>query len=238
MTLRNGRRPLAIFDVDGTLVDSRASIHACLGWAFEGQGLPAPTYDQGRMIVGLSLHEAMATLAPDAPPATVDALTQGYKDGWTTMHARKGFEEPLYSGAAELLAGLRADGWKIAMATGKSRRGVETVIAMHGWAEVFDSTHCADDGPGKPHPAMVREALKAANASPAEAVMIGDTAFDMTMARGAGVRALGVAWGFHTADEIAAGGADAVFDSFAALEAELDRFAASLCAPAAPICAP
>ena len=97
-------RPLAIFDVDGTLVDSRASIHACLTWAFEGQGLPAPTYDQGRMIVGLSLREAMATLAPDAPPATVDALTQGYKDGWTTMHARADSEEPLYPGAADLLA--------------------------------------------------------------------------------------------------------------------------------------
>ena len=228
-------RPLVIFDVDGTLVDSRASIHACLTWAFEGQGLPAPTYDQGRMIVGLSLREAMATLAPDAPPATVDALTQGYKDGWTTMHARADFEEPLYPGAAALLARVRADGWKIAMATGKSRRGVETVIAMHGWSQIFDSTHCADDGPGKPHPAMVREALLATDAHPSEAVMIGDTAFDMTMARAAGVRALGVTWGFHTAGEIAAGGADAVFDTFPALERELDRFAASPREAATPI---
>ena len=227
-------RPLAIFDVDGTLVDSRASIHACLTWAFQGQGLPAPTYDQGRMIVGLSLSEAMATLAPEASPQTVAALTQGYKAGWTTMHARAQFAEPLYPGAADLLTRLRADGWKVAMATGKSRRGVETVLATHGWTDVFDSTHCADDGPGKPHPAMVREALKATATAPADAVMIGDTAFDMQMARGAGVRALGVTWGFHTADEIAAGGADAVFDSFAALEGELERFASSLSLPLIP----
>ena len=235
MSHAQGRRPLVIFDVDGTLVDSRASIHASLVGAFEGQDLPALTYDQGRMIVGLSLPEAMATLAPDASPRILAGLVQGYKDAWIALHAKGGAFEPLYPGAAALLRKLRADGWKVAMATGKSRRGVETVIAMHGWAEVFDSTHCADDGPGKPHPAMVREALKATCTPPDAAVMIGDTAFDMTMARAVGVRALGVTWGFHTADEIRAGGADAVFDSFADLEAELDRFAASLREPAAPI---
>ena len=103
------------------------------------------------------------------------------------------------------------------------------VITMHGWADLFDSTHCADDGPGKPHPAMLQCAMKALGAEPACTVMVGDTAHDIGMARAAGVRAVGVTWGFHTRAEIEAAGADAVAETFEALSAELDRFAA--CTP-------
>ena len=127
---------------------------------------------------------------------------------------------------AELLDRLKRGGWRIAMATGKSRRGVDTILAMHAWADLFDSTHCADDGPGKPHPAMLLEAMRALDAEPACTVMVGDTSHDIGMARAAGVRAVGVTWGFHTRAEIKASGADAVLDSFEELAAELDRFGA------------
>lgn len=218
-------RPLAVWDVDGTLVDSRASIQAAMGAAFHAEGLAPPPYDATRRIVGLSLPDAMDAMAPEADAAKLARLTQAYKDAWVEMHARPGFHEPLYPGAAALLERLRAEGWRLAMATGKSRRGVEAVLAMHGWADVFGSTHCADDGPGKPHAAMLRAAMAAAGADPADTVMIGDTSFDMVMARAAGARAQGVAWGFHTSDEVRAGGAEHVAADMAELGAELDRFA-------------
>ena len=226
---------LAVFDVDGTLVDSRQAIQAAMVRAFEGEGLAPPPYDETRRIVGLSLAEAMAVLRPGAEPAGLARLVEGYKAAWVRLHADPAFHEPLYPGAADLLAHLAAAGWRLSMATGKSRRGVEAVLGAHGWSGLFASTHCADDGPGKPHPAMLHAALAAAGAEPAEAVMIGDTGFDMAMARAAGVRALGVAWGFHTAAEVLAGGADHLSRSSPELEAELDRFAASTRAGALPI---
>lgn len=227
--------PLAVFDVDGTLVDSRASIGAVMARAFEAEGLAAPAYEETRRIVGLSLPEAMQAMAPRADPVLRARLVDGYKAAWGVLHAQPGFHEPLYPGAADLLVHLSATGWRLAMATGKGRRGVDIVVATHGWEAVFASTHCADDGPGKPHPAMLQAALAASGAPPAMAVMIGDTAFDMAMARAAGVRALGVTWGFHTEAEVRAGGADHLSLDFAELGAELDRLAASTRQGALPI---
>ena len=225
---------LAVWDVDGTLVDSRASIQAAMVRAYEAEGLDAPGYDLTRAIVGLSLREAMGVLSPELEPLTLDRLTEGYKAAWVQLHADPAFHEPLYPGAADLLEAMAQAGWGMAMATGKSRRGVESVLAAHGWSGVFVSTHCADDGPGKPHPAMLQAALAASGAAPGEAVMIGDTAFDMRMARAAGVRAQGVSWGFHTADEVREGGAHAVAHSFAELHALLDRWAAGPLEETAP----
>jgi phosphoglycolate phosphatase len=219
---------LAIFDVDGTLVDSRAVLKASSDAAFTAIGIAPPPYEELRKIIGLSLKEGLAQLAPDLTQAQIDALTDHYKQSFGALHKDPDFIEPLYDGAAELLDRLKAHGWRIAMATGKSRRGVETIMNMHGWADLFDTTHCADDGPGKPHPAMLHAALEALGVSAREAVMIGDTAFDMTMARAAGIHAVGVTWGFHTRGEIEVGGADVMVDTFAQLTAELDRFGAML----------
>ncbi|MBE7217465.1 MAG: HAD-IA family hydrolase [Caulobacteraceae bacterium] len=227
--------PLAVFDVDGTLVDSREAIQAAMTRGFGGAGLSPPPYADTRRIVGLSLPEALRTLAPALDAAALDRVADAYRTAWRDMHADPGFHEPLYPGAADLLEHLSAAGWRLAMATGKSRRGVETIVRMHHWEDVFASTHCADDGPGKPHPAMLEAALAAAGARPRDAVMIGDTAFDMHMARAAGVRAVGVTWGFHTAREVEAGGADHISSDFADLRAELGRFAASKRGATAPI---
>ncbi|MEI9889594.1 MAG: HAD-IA family hydrolase [Caulobacteraceae bacterium] len=225
---RGARMKLVIWDVDGTLVDSRHSIFAAASAAYAKHGLPLPTYDEVRQIVGMSLVEGIAAISPQMSRERVEAIAQGYREAFGVQVAVPGYVEPLYDGAAETLGRLRAEGWKIAMATGKSRRGVETIIRMHGWADLFDSTHCADDGPGKPHPAMVLEAMKALGAAPEQTIVVGDTAHDMRMAKAAGVHARGCPGASTTAQEVLEGGADDVAGDFAALNQRLDAFAARL----------
>ncbi len=211
-------RPLAVFDIDGTLVDSRASIHRAACDAARDLGLPEPSYDRVRAIVGLTLEHAMAVLEPDLSPADLARFTQGFRDSFGRMYA-EGHEEPLYDGAMDHLRRLKRDGWRLAIATGQNRKGVARNLAREGWAELFISSHCAEDGPGKPDPSMLMAAMAACGADAASTVMIGDTAHDITMARNAAVHPLGVSWGFHTVDEMMTAGAHSVSDDFP----ELDR---------------
>ncbi|MFC7380425.1 HAD-IA family hydrolase [Brevundimonas sp. GCM10030266] len=217
-------RPLAVFDIDGTLVDSRASIHRAACDAARAMGLPEPEYDRVRMIVGLSLHKALHTLEPQLTDAELADFVAGFQASFRRMY-EAGHEEPLYDGAMDHLRRLHRDGWRLALATGQNRRGVARNLARQGWAEIFLSSHCAEDGPGKPDPAMLHAAMAACGAEPASTVMIGDTAHDATMAVNAGVLPLGVGWGFHTAEEQIAGGARHVSKSFGELNVVLDGFA-------------
>ena len=219
---------LVVWDVDGTLVDSRQTIFESMQSAFAAADLPPLTYEAARQVVGLGLLEGVATLLPGADPETWERVADGYKAVFGAKVRQPGYVEPLYDGAAETLDRLRAEGWRIAMATGKSRRGVETIIRMHDWSDLFDSTHCADDGPGKPHPAMVLEAMRALGVGPERTIVVGDTAHDMRMAKAAGAYAQGVSWGFHTADEVMEGGADHIAHDFAELNRQLDAFAEGL----------
>jgi len=222
---------LAVWDVDGTLVDSRAVIFDCCSYALVEIGLPAPTYDAVRQIVGLSLEHALSILAPGLNAAEVARVADSYKIRFHEHRARPGFIEPLYDGAAETLRRLKAEGWRMAIATGKSRRGVEMIVQMHGWEDMFGSTHCADDGPGKPHPAMLLAAMRVNGARPEQTVMIGDTAHDIRMAKSAHTRALGVSWGFNTADELNAAGAHHVATDFIMLNKRLNEFSKALITP-------
>jgi phosphoglycolate phosphatase len=215
---------LAVWDVDGTLVDSREVIFDCCRHALTQAGLPEPSYDAVRQVVGLSLGAALLVLAPGLGPDKILVVEQSYKSRFRQHRARPGFVEPLYAGAGETLRRLKAEGWRMAIATGKSRPGVEAIVDMHGWADLFQSTHCADDGPGKPHPAMLLQAMRACGAGPAQTIMIGDTVHDVRMAKAAGVRAQGVSWGFNTAAELNAAGADHVADDFTILNSMLDEF--------------
>lgn len=213
-------RHLAVFDVDGTLLDSRRSIGEAMAGAFSAIGLAPPAYEETRRIVGLSLIPAIQTLAPGLAPARYPELAEAYRQAFIANRA-KGLSEPLYDGAADLIARLRADGWALGIATGKSRQGVEKFLDAHAFRGVFDVAFCADDGPGKPDPHMLRLNMTAMGAAEDLTVMIGDTSFDMAMARAAGAYAQGVGWGFHTIEEIEAGGAHHVADDFAALHASL-----------------
>jgi len=214
----------AVFDVDGTLVDSRRSIAAAMAQAFVALDLPPPGYEETRQIVGLSLTPAIAVLAPDLPADRYAALAEAYKNAFIANRAA-GMVEPLYEGAHDLLVRLRDGGWTLGIATGKARRGVDAYLSAHGLAGMFSCAFCADDGPGKPDPHMLRLNMDAVRRPPGDTIMIGDTSFDMAMARAAGVYAQGVAWGFHTVEEVQAGGAHHVADTFAALHGALDAFA-------------
>ena len=198
---------LAIFDCDGTLVDSGATIHSALSDTFVRHGRAVPHQTQAKRVVGLSLHEAMAHLAPEAEHDEHAALADTYRDVFVGMRARGCVEEPLYDGIVDLLDALEADGWMLAVATGKSDRGLRHCLQGHGLFDRFISLQTADRHPSKPHPAMALAAMADAGAEPACSVVIGDTAWDMGMACSAGAGAIGVLWGYHDKAELRSGGA-------------------------------
>ncbi|MFK7941331.1 MAG: HAD-IA family hydrolase [Paracoccaceae bacterium] len=202
---------LVIFDVDGTLVDSQAAILGSMRHAFESTGRPVPKREETLGIVGLSLPEAMAVLVPEGTRADHLHLAEQYKAAPAEYReAGKAVSEgSLYDGVRSVIEGLDGDGYLISAATGKSRRGLDRFLAAHGFG-MFFGTQTADDAPSKPHPQMIQQCLAANGVRPEHAVIIGDTEYDMTMGRAAGVRALGVAWGYHGPDRVERGGAEAI----------------------------
>lgn len=203
---------LAIFDCDGTLVDSQHNICAAMGDCFVAAGLEPPSHERTRQVVGLSLVEAMQVLLPDARPDVHVTMAADYKRAFQALRARGMEEEPLYDGIADLIARLEADGWLLGVATGKSDRGLALCLDHHGLTSRFISLQTADRHPSKPHPSMIEQAIADAGAAPEFTVMIGDTSYDMAMARAAGVGAIGVAWGYHAPDELVRAGAHHVAD--------------------------
>jgi phosphoglycolate phosphatase len=215
---------LAVFDCDGTLVDGQADVLWAMARAFEKAHLPPPEPAAVRRLVGLSLPVAIRELAPEEEPQIQHALTEFYKSSFRARREEGLLDEPLYDGIAELLHALHEGGWTLAVATGKSDRGLAACLEGHGLTGLFTSLQTADRHPSKPHPAMLEAALFEAGAQSGEAVMIGDTSFDMQMAIAARVQPIGVAWGYHTPDELAASGAASVANDVAALAAELRKF--------------
>jgi phosphoglycolate phosphatase len=214
---------LAVFDCDGTLVDGQADVCWAMERAFARAALPAPDVSAVRRAVGLSLPQAVRALAPDLTEDQNRAVTEYYRSSFRARREEGLLDEPLYDGIAELLTALHDDGWRLAVATGKSDRGLAACLATHGIADLFVSLQTADRHPSKPHPAMLEAALFEAGALPAQAVMIGDTSFDMLMARSARVAAIGVAWGYHAPAELMASGARSVAETVAALSQALDE---------------
>ena len=213
---------LAVFDCDGTLSDGQAAICAAMAEGFAEAGLAAPDPHAVRRIVGLSLPSAIARLAPDETPEAHARAVAEYKQAFFRARERGAVHEPLFDGVAALLARLHAGGWTLGVATGKSDRGLHGCLRMHGIFDLFVTLQTADRHPSKPHPAMLETAMAEADARPADTVMIGDTVYDIEMAVAAGARALGVAWGYHTAEELLAAGAEAVAATPRELEEMLD----------------
>ena len=201
---------LAIFDCDGTLVDSGATIHRALSAAFEENGLALPPPEVSRKVIGLSLTEAMAALLPEAPAERHLAIAEDYKRAFWKLRAAGEVEEPLFDGVIELLDRLEDDGWLLAVATGKSDRGLRHCLEQHGIHARFVSLQTADRHPSKPHPSMVSQAIDEAGAAPQTSIVVGDTSFDMAMAVNAGARGIGAGWGYHAAEELIQAGAIAV----------------------------
>ncbi len=209
---------LVIFDCDGTLIDSQHAIYGSMSQAFGALGLPPPTRADVLGIVGLSLPEALAVLAPKESEAVRRELIDAYKNGFVGVRARPDHQESLYDGVAAAVVALAArPDTVLGIATGKSKRGVARLLAQEGWERHFLTIQTADDHPSKPHPSMILQAMAEAGAAPHQAVMVGDTTYDMEMALNAGVGAIGVSWGYHAGERLRSAGAHALVETGAHL---------------------
>lgn len=205
---------LIVLDCDGTLVDSQHVIVDAMSATFVGQGLMAPSAEAIRHVVGLSLAEAIARLVPGIGQDACALLVDGYKQSFQALRLEAAFHEPLFEGVSETLRELARQGHLLAVATGKSDRGLVSVLATHGLADLFASLQTADRHPSKPHPAMIEAAMDETGATADETIMVGDTSYDIEMARAARVHAVGVSWGYHPVAMLEAAGAHTVIDRF------------------------
>ena len=208
---------LAVFDCDGTLVDSQHSIIACMRAAFDSQELTSPEDSSIRRIVGLPLKEAIALLRPGTSEPVLERLRDGYIAAWQNIRRTKGLNEQPYDGCVEILDALSDNGWTLGVATGKSYRGLVDTLEQHNLLERFATLQTGDRAPGKPNPEMLFKAMEETGASPEVTVMIGDTSYDMEMAVNAGVLGIGVAWGYHETEELERSGARTVVRTYAEL---------------------
>lgn len=211
---------LIVFDCDGTLVDSQHAIAAATAHAFSANGLTVPPRSRLLRYVGLSLTEAMTALTrgtgTDADAVT--KLVASYRSAFHELRQRSGVADPMYPGAREAIDSLvEQDDVLLGLATGKSRRGVSAFLEREGLRNTFVTIQTADDAPSKPHPAMLFQAMNETGARAENTVMIGDTSYDMAMARAAKVHGIGVAWGYHSSEEMIRAGASVVAQDFGAL---------------------
>ncbi len=214
---------LVLFDCDGTLVDSQHHIVSAMLGAYALNGRTPPGRERLLSVVGLSLPEAFADLSEGEEGYPVMAMAEAYRTSFIKLRETNP-PEPMFPGARDVLAALRArDDVVLGMVTGKARRGVDRVLAAHDMVGWFDTIQTADDAPSKPHPAMVVQAMAEMGGQPESTIVVGDTSFDMAMARAAGAWALGVSWGYHPVEDLHAAGAQILVDRFEDVPAALVR---------------
>jgi phosphoglycolate phosphatase len=221
---------LILFDCDGTIVDSQHVIVAAMEGAFASAGLVPPARADILGVVGLSLVPAVAQLLPRGTSERLAVeLAEAYKTGFQTLRRDPSNHEPLYPGAREVIHAFAArDDVVLGVATGKSRRGVDVLFERERLAGLFQTIQTADDHPSKPDPSMIVKALAETGTTAADAVMIGDTTYDILMARAAGVRPIGVAWGYHEVEALHAAGATAIARHYEDLPLLVDGIAAAV----------
>ena len=185
---------LVVFDWDGTLMDSQARIVASLHHAIAGSGLPQRSHGELRNIIGLGLREALLALYPNLRPPQLQALTVAYRSQFLEVCSEP---ECLFEGARQVIETLRAQGLLLAIATGKGRAGLDRALRHSGLHGYFHSTRCADEAPSKPDPTMLQELMAELGVEPAATLMVGDTEYDLAMARAAKAWPLAVAYGAH-----------------------------------------
>lgn len=209
---------LIVFDCDGTLIDSQYVIASAMTEAFTAQGLAVPHRSRLLRYVGLSLPEAMRALVRGADDDLTARLVASYKNAFSKQRLRSNSSCPMYPGARETIESLNAQpDVLLGIATGKSRRGVNHFLDHENLHGVFVTIQTADSAPSKPHPGMLLQAMAETGAHPDDTIMIGDTSFDMEMARAAKVRGIGVTWGYHRAEEMMRAGAHAIAHDFGGL---------------------
>lgn len=215
---------LCALDLDGTLVDSQHHIVAAMTEAFTAEGENPPSPAAARQVVGLPLDVALRRLAPGIGGLQVERLGQAYRDAYFDAKVGDRGPEPLFPGTMEALDALEASGWLLAIVTGKGRRGLLSVLDGHGIRDRFVALKSADDGPGKPDPTSLRDAMAEAGCAPGRTVMVGDTTFDMETAVNARIAAgIGVSWGYHDAARLQVAGSVIILDRFDQLAPVADR---------------
>lgn len=214
---------LCALDLDGTLIDSQHHIVAAMTAAFRVEALPPPTAAMVREVVGLPLDRAIRRLAPQVRGLQLERVGQAYRDAYFDAKEGDGIAEPLMPGARAALDALEADGWLLAVVTGKGRRGLHEVLEAHGLLRRFVVLKSAEDGPGKPDPTLLLDAVREAGTSTGRTVMVGDTVFDMGMARRARVAGIAVTWGYHAIAQLETERPATVIDSFEELAAAAGR---------------
>ncbi len=215
---------LAVFDCDGTLADSQHAIVSAMHDCFVAAALTPPTADAIRATIGLSVEAGIARLVPEGDAAQHSALADCYRDIYfSNRAAAEAAPEPLFDGIRAMLGAVAAAGWTLGIATGKSRRGLSRLLGQHDLLRRFATLQTADFHPSKPDPAMLLAACGETGIAAAATVVIGDTDFDMVMARRGGAAALGVSWGYQPAARLLAAGAGAIADRPDAIPALLDR---------------
>lgn len=203
---------LVVFDLDGTIVDSLAHIARAVRETAETLKVPSPAPDAIPRVIGLSLDIAIARLFPAHGSDFHAEADRVYRQIFAHWRSQPGHVEPLFDGTHAALDSLEKAGFLLGIATGKARRGVDFLLDYHGLNGRFVTIQTPDIAPGKPDPGMLHQAMTATGVLPEHTVMIGDTVYDIGMARAAGTHALGVSWGNHPADELRQGGAHMVVD--------------------------
>lgn len=216
----NKRYELLIFDWDGTLADSIGRIVEAMNVAAERAG-EAPSSDAAiKGIIGLALGEAISTLYPHLDAVEVEVFRQHYADIYMALDQQP---SPLFEGVVESLEAFRGEGYQLAVATGKARRGLDRVLKANGWERYFDITRAADEARGKPHPLMLEQILAHCQVEPHQALMVGDSAFDLQMASNAGMHSVAVGYGAMSLQALSEFGPQVCIDHFSQLREWLAR---------------
>jgi phosphoglycolate phosphatase len=212
---------LLIFDWDGTLVDSIGRIVECMRHAALGCQLPLRSDEQIKGIIGLGLPEAIASLYPDFLEDDQHArFRQHYSEYYLRLEQQP---SRLFPGVAEALQAFREQGFQLAVATGKSRAGLDRLLQVRGWQDYFDITRCADETASKPHPLMLEEILEHCGVEPSRALMVGDSSFDLDMAANAGVDSVGVSYGAQSVEILRRSSPRLIIEHFSELQGWLER---------------
>jgi len=209
--MQQSKFQLVVFDWDGTLIDSARKICNCIQAAARDLQLVEPDYNQAKNIIGLDLLESMQILFPEQSRATQAELVERFRQHSIYDDVTA---QPLFEGVEAGLARLDSRGVLLAVATGKARRGLTRVFADIDIEHYFVTTRCADESRSKPHPQMLEDILETTSIDPHKSIMVGDTSYDMQMAKNAGIPGLGAGYGVHSHSTLRKASAIDVLDSF------------------------
>lgn len=217
------RLRLAVFDLDGTLLDSASSIVEGVRACWSACGFPEPDPDHVRRIIGLPWEESIRALIPDAGPAEFARIRNYHDQVARGLRPRPPRNQTLFPGAVETLDALEEAGYLLSIITSRSNGRLADLLAEQGIGTRFVALKTVDHGPGKPNPHLMLQTLSETGVDAADAVMVGDTTFDILMAKNAGTAAVGVSWGVHERHELTEAGAAHVVDAFHEIPPTLDR---------------